>query len=508
MPDRAIAWRAVAVAASALLSVAALAPSGPGVAAWFALVPLLLALRGAARWATVAMAVSYTIILGVGSVTPWLAPAAALYFGLGAPWAIAVTVGPLATVFAAHGLILGILLCWRPWHEGAWSVVWVAALWSAWEGFRLLVYPYYPAALLWLSQSRTLPIVQVASLGGTAAITFVLVVANVGIAALLASSSTGLARRLLSAGTAGAIVIGACGFGFFRLRAAPPVDGTATTRGGMPLRVALVDVTAETMIASDLERYLAASRTVRAGEVALVVWPESALTADLERDRAVWGRVSAFVDVTGTPLLAGGPGSARRTGAAPAAYNSMHLVAPAGGLSSYHKRRLLAFAEDWPDILGAAPAGTSTLIAGTALPIFTVPGARFGVLICFEIADADGARSLAARGADFIVNPTNDAWFPGGAPHAAFAVFRAAETGLPVVRAANAGWSGVIDPFGRFVAARERARPPVVLVVDVPAAQPTIGVLGSRAFLAGCVIVIVIGVVASAVAQVRPHGNE
>jgi apolipoprotein N-acyltransferase len=54
-------------------------------------------------------------------------------------------------------------------------------------------------------------------------------------------------------------------------------------------------------------------------------------------------------------------------------------------------------------------------------------------------------------GADMIVLVTNDSWFSNSseaAAHAAQAVLRAVETGLPVVRVGNSGVSGVIHPDG------------------------------------------------------------
>jgi apolipoprotein N-acyltransferase len=59
------------------------------------------------------------------------------------------------------------------------------------------------------------------------------------------------------------------------------------------------------------------------------------------------------------------------------------------------------------------------------------------------------------RSADLLVNITNDAWFgTTSAPfqHFSMAVFRAVETRLYLVRAANTGISGIIDPCGRIIA--------------------------------------------------------
>jgi apolipoprotein N-acyltransferase len=82
------------------------------------------------------------------------------------------------------------------------------------------------------------------------------------------------------------------------------------------------------------------------------------------------------------------------------------------------------------------------------------PAGRFflGVLICYESIFPDLARAQVARGANLLVNITNDAWFGlTSAPyqHLAHMVLRAVENRRPVARAANTGISGFIDPAGR-----------------------------------------------------------
>jgi apolipoprotein N-acyltransferase len=59
------------------------------------------------------------------------------------------------------------------------------------------------------------------------------------------------------------------------------------------------------------------------------------------------------------------------------------------------------------------------------------------------------------RSAELLVSITNDAWFgTTSAPfqHFSMAIFRAVETRLYLVRAANTGISGIIDPTGKIIA--------------------------------------------------------
>jgi apolipoprotein N-acyltransferase len=73
-------------------------------------------------------------------------------------------------------------------------------------------------------------------------------------------------------------------------------------------------------------------------------------------------------------------------------------------------------------------------------------------LICYEVIFPELARAAAQNNASLLINLTNDAWYgTSSAPYQLFAmaVFRAVETRRGLVRAANTGISGYIDPIGR-----------------------------------------------------------
>ncbi len=90
--------------------------------------------------------------------------------------------------------------------------------------------------------------------------------------------------------------------------------------------------------------------------------------------------------------------------------------------------------------------------------------------ICFEIIFPGLSRSLVKNGAGVLVNLTNDAWFGKSSAayqHFSMAVFRAVENRRSLVRCANTGISGFVDPVGRIMV-RTTLFEDAVLVREVP----------------------------------------
>ncbi len=217
---------------------------------------------------------------------------------------------------------------------------------------------------------------------------------------------------------------------------------------------------------------------------ALVVWPESAVRFVLPENR---GRLATLL--ASTPP---GPGrwlvGAPRSGERGRLSNAAVLVDRSGAERGYHEKTVLVpFTErpvPWLQRLVGRDASTR---AGQAPSTVAVQGLRFGPLVCFESLFPAVARRSVIRGADVLVNLTNDAWFGdsrGLDQHFAAGVLRAVETGRPLLRSAHGGTTAAVDGQGRVVARVPRGASAALLVDVAPSPESTLYTrLGDAALL-------------------------
>lgn len=139
-------------------------------------------------------------------------------------------------------------------------------------------------------------------------------------------------------------------------------------------------------------------------------------------------------------------------------FNSALLFDTQGRIAAgYSKSHLVPFGEYVPlkkmlPFLAPVVEAVGDFSPGVISHTLDCQNARIGVLICFESIFPEIARKWVGVNANLLVNLTNDAWYGrSSAPHHSLAMtmLRAVETRRFVVRAANTGFSGVIDPLGR-----------------------------------------------------------
>lgn len=191
----------------------------------------------------------------------------------------------------------------------------------------------------------------------------------------------------------------------------------------------------------------------------LIVWPETALPF-YPQEYSDLGVLHGLVAQYDTALLTGAPWYeiVDRSKRDIRYFNSAQLLEPGGTFTaSYYKSHLVPFGEYVPMkkllfFLAPLVEAVGDFAPGTVGEPLQWRGARLGVLICFESIFPELGRKWSENGANVLVNLTNDAWYgKSSAPYQSMAmtVFRAVETRRSVVRSANTGISGFIDPLGR-----------------------------------------------------------
>lgn len=190
----------------------------------------------------------------------------------------------------------------------------------------------------------------------------------------------------------------------------------------------------------------------------LIVWPEAAIPFYYSLDKINSEFVKNIARSTGTRLLIGSP-YLKVENKVRTSYNSAFLIGDNGEtLGRYDKIHLVPFGEFVPfqDILwfvNKMVEGIGDFGRGKEVGIFDVKGYKLGISICYEIIFPDLIRQSVDQGAQFLVNITNDAWFGKSAAsyqHMDMAALRAVENRVPIVRAANTGITGTIDPTGNI----------------------------------------------------------
>ncbi|CTQ33869.1 apolipoprotein N-acyltransferase [Jannaschia rubra] len=188
-----------------------------------------------------------------------------------------------------------------------------------------------------------------------------------------------------------------------------------------------------------------------------VIWPETALPELLRFSDDLRPVLSAAAG--GVPVVIG----AQRYGDDGRPRNSLVMLTGDGGaIATVHdKYRLVPFGEFLPmpglfEAIGIGPLAAQLAggyAAGDGPVLIDVPGVGDVLpLICYEAIFPQEVRRTGRPRA--ILHLTNDAWFgtdAGPQQHLALAQLRAAESGLPLFRAANTGVSAAIDARGRVL---------------------------------------------------------
>jgi len=469
---------------SGLLLTAAFPKIGLSMLAWVALVPLCVSLRErspkeAFRIGMIAGLAHYLTLLY------WVVFTMRTYGYL--PWWQCAS---LLVLLAAYLSLYTGLFSWalvrfgqKPFH----LILLAPVFWVALEYIRSFLLTGFTWGTVGYSQFNRLHIIQISDIFGVYGVSFLLVLFNAAVYVLLLFLAQKKwqdhpveKRQAVVVVALPLILIGlGLAYGNMRIRT---MDG-ATAEASSP-RVAVIQGNIDQARKWDpafqigtTKKYLDLTRSAVSHQPDLVVWPETATPFYFEASPKLTRLVTDAVRQAGIRLLVGSP-SVQRAAGSDAYYNSAYMVAPDGRATGrYDKVHLVPFGEYVPlkpvlSFVGKMVAQVGDFSSGEKgqTLVWGEDKPPIGVQICFEIIFPELARSLVKNGAGLLVNLTNDAWFGKSSAayqHFSMAVFRAVENRRSLVRCANTGISGFVDPAGRIMA-RTALFEDAVLVREVP----------------------------------------
>jgi len=198
----------------------------------------------------------------------------------------------------------------------------------------------------------------------------------------------------------------------------------------------------------------------------MVIWPEGAVLGyPLEGFRGEPARAAIQAASPASTFVVGGRARVEGGGA-----NAVYAMSDAQLTDRYDKHVLVPFGERWPLLDAAAPFYRAVFgVFGLPLLQNTVPGpgpaplqtagGPVAAYVCYESVFPAIPREMVRRGADVLINVTNDAWFArgtGARQHFDMGRLRAIEARRWLLRAGNDGITAVVDPTGTTRAELDR----------------------------------------------------
>lgn len=326
---------------------------------------------------------------------------------------------------------------------------WVAAEYT--RGFLFGGFPWIP---LGNTMVTLLPIVQLASLVGVYGLSALVAAINVGFAATALGSGR---TRVMALASTILLITAVSVWGGQRMAGNRLTQGEPVRVGLIQGNIAQVDKWNPARADMIVDRYLQLTRQAAANGADFLVWPESSTPFNFHEDAAA-EQIRALVRELGRPLLLGSDEIER--GTPTRYYNAAFMLDTAGSTAAvYRKMHLVPFGEYVPFqrllfFVGPLVEAVSAFTPGDRVTMLPVREHMVSTAICYEVTYPSQAREAVRQGSELLTTITNDAWYANSSAayqHFEMAAMRAVEQGRYLVRAANTGVSGIVDPYGRVL---------------------------------------------------------
>jgi apolipoprotein N-acyltransferase len=360
----------------------------------------------------------------------------------------------LSIILALYFGLFGSVVSLSKKIKDVYLVLFFPCSWVCLEFLRGSLFTGFPWALMGYSQYKNLLIIQIADITGVYGISFLVLLTNFVIYKLIKNNNSSFKYMIWTI----IIILLVSGYGYFKLnqKYKEKKFRVSVIQGNIPQEKKWQ----YQLRASILDKHLILSRQAAADNPDIIIWPETSVPGELEQEPLLYNDIFSLAKQLKADLLVGTVTSKEGD-----FYNSAVLISKYGLIKNrYDKLHLVPFGEyiPFPNIFGfvadIAPAAIGNFEFGKDYVIFSLDKEKqitFSVLICFEDVFGYLARNSVRKGAKFLVNITNDAWFKKTVEpyqHLQSSVFRAIENRVWVVRAANTGVSCFISPRGEVVA--------------------------------------------------------
>ncbi|MBF0450503.1 MAG: apolipoprotein N-acyltransferase [Candidatus Magnetomorum sp.] len=434
--------------------------------AWFALVPLLWAIRQT----------SFVFYMGclagfVHNITLvyWLNIAMHEYGHLPV-----ITYVPLLILLCMYlSLYTGLFcvlvkrICLKPTQ-----LIWAPFFWVALEYARTLTQFAFPWELLGYSQYLKLPLIQIADITGVYGVSCLIVYFNVSIVVFLLHSThqswnsfqTSIKSVYVFLGGVILFFVLSLSYGIVRIYAIDQEIQTNAKQMSVSVVQGNIDQSVkwdESFRLTTVQKYMQLSQSDDKPPPDVIIWPETAVPVYLQQQTQLSEMLRQYIENQSSTFLIGGLRYDRSFNDQWTFYNSVFLLNSESSMDqTYDKVHLVPYGEYIPfqtifPFLRKFVEGVGQFSEGTELTPLTWKQWTVGPQICYEILFPGLSRTLVQKGANVLVNVTNDAWYGrSSAPyqHFSMVVFRAVENKRSLARSANTGISGCINPFGKILA--------------------------------------------------------
>lgn len=447
--------------------------------AFFALVPVFLL----TYTSTIKKTLVYGIIAGFSFYTLYL-------FWMNAYLAV-VGVTFSTIIFGGYFALALILINFTGRVFPRYRVVLTPFIWISIEYLRSFGFLSFTFGSVGYTQHNFLRFIQIADIGGEPIVSFIVVLFNASLTNMILKIikggfplNKGYLKHSIPLFISSILIIISIIYGSIRINVPIPENPK--------MKISLVQALSSPRSKWEEEKWQTLNRLIKLSkesyrenpDVDLIVWTETAIRTSLGPNLAsgtpYHTRIKSLIRSLSIPFIIGSPDNyfknqekSKNPDNLPKIYpgkdkdevwtNSAYLLNSKGEIvDKYDKIKLTPFGEHFP-IGKALPflqkildkfTDSAGFTPGNRFTIFKDDKLSFSVVICWEGTYGYFIRKFVERGADFIINISNDMWTEtraGHFQHFTITKFRAIENRIWYVRAGNDGVTAFVSPHGEVV---------------------------------------------------------